>query len=123
MIAEEGDFLRPLVRAVIQEFLEAEMAEAVGAEKGERVEGRLSYRSGYYTRSLVTRVGKLELIRQPPDPGSQRTIFHGDLRGLPAQREGTGSGIDADVHPGGIDPEAQSGQRRALRPQFQSERD
>ena len=66
MIAEDGEFLRPMVRAVIQEFLEAEMAEAVGAEKGERVEGRLSYRSGYYTRSLVTRVGKLEL-RVPQD--------------------------------------------------------
>jgi putative transposase len=53
MIAEDGDFLRPMVRAVmvravIQEFLEAEMAEAVGAKKGERIEGRLSYRSGYY---------------------------------------------------------------------------
>ena len=54
-------------RAVIQQFLEAEMAKAVGAEKGERVEGRLDYRSGYYTRRLVTRVGKLEL----ESPGSQ----------------------------------------------------
>ena len=61
LIAEESDFLRPMVRTVIQEFLEAEMAEAIGAEKGERVEGRLSYRSGYYPRSLITRVGKLEL--------------------------------------------------------------
>jgi putative transposase len=51
MMAEDGEFLRPMVRAVIQEFLEAEMAEAVGAKKGERVEGRLSYRSGYYPRS------------------------------------------------------------------------
>ena len=66
MMAEDGDFLRPMVRTVIQEFLEAEMAEAVGAEKGERVEGRLSYRSGYYPRSLITRVGKLEL-RVPQD--------------------------------------------------------
>ena len=66
MMAEDGEFLRPMVRSVIQEFLEAEMAQAVGAEKGERVEGRLSYRSGYYTRSLVTRVGKLEL-RVPQD--------------------------------------------------------
>jgi transposase-like protein len=31
----------PLVRTVIHEYLEAEMAEAVGAEKGERVERRL----------------------------------------------------------------------------------
>ena len=34
MMAEDSDFLRPMVHAVIQEFLEAEMAEAVGAEKG-----------------------------------------------------------------------------------------
>ena len=47
LLEEESDFLRPMVRAVIQEFLEAEMAETVGAENGERVEGRLSYRSGY----------------------------------------------------------------------------
>jgi transposase-like protein len=66
MMAEDVDFLRPLVRSVIQEFLEAEMTEAIGAEKGERVEGRMSYRSGYYLRSLITRVGKLEL-RVPQD--------------------------------------------------------
>ena len=66
MMAEDVDFLRPLVRSVIQEFLEAEMSEAIGAEKGARVEGRLSYRSGYYPRSLITRVGKLEL-RVPQD--------------------------------------------------------
>jgi hypothetical protein len=66
MMAEDADFLRPLVRSVIQEFLEAEMAAAIGAEKGERVEGRLGYRSGYYARSLITRVGKLEL-RIPQD--------------------------------------------------------
>jgi putative transposase len=66
IIGQDGEFLRPIVHAVIQEFLEAEMAEAVGAEKGERTEGRLSYRSGYYPRSLITRVGKLEL-RVPQD--------------------------------------------------------
>src|SRR5262245_27062702 len=66
MVAEDGDFLRPIVRTVIEEFLEAEMTEAIGAEKGERVEGRVSYRSGYYARSLITRVGKLEL-RVPQD--------------------------------------------------------
>jgi transposase-like protein len=34
MIAEDGDFLRPTVRTVIEEFLQAAMAKAVGAEKG-----------------------------------------------------------------------------------------
>jgi transposase-like protein len=47
MMAEDSDFLRPIVKTVIQEFLEAEMAEAIGAEKGERIEGRFSYRSEF----------------------------------------------------------------------------
>ena len=42
------------------------MTDALGAEKGERSPGRLGYRSGYYSRGLVTRVGKLEL-RIPQD--------------------------------------------------------
>ena len=66
LMAEDGEFLRAMVRTVIQEFLEAEMSEAVGAQKGDRVEGRLGYRSGYYPRSLITRVGKLQL-RIPQD--------------------------------------------------------
>jgi transposase-like protein len=64
--AEKRDFLRPLVQAVVQELLEAEMTEALGAEKGERSAARLGYRSGYYDRTLVSRVGKLEL-RVPQD--------------------------------------------------------
>ena len=55
-----------LVRAVMQEMLEAEMTDALGAEKGERSAARLGYRSGYYSRTLITRVGKLEL-RVPQD--------------------------------------------------------
>jgi len=66
VMAEQGDFLRPLVQEVVQQVLEAEMDEAVGAEKGERTPSRQGYRSGYYGRTLVTRVGKLEL-RVPQD--------------------------------------------------------
>jgi transposase-like protein len=66
LLAEDRDFLRPLVQAVVQELLEAEMTEALGAEKGERSAARLGYRSGYYDRTLVSRVGKLEL-RVPQD--------------------------------------------------------
>ena len=60
------DYLRPLVGLLVQEVLEAEMNEALGAQKGERTEGRMGYRSGYYVRNLVTRVGRLEL-RVPQD--------------------------------------------------------
>jgi putative transposase len=66
VLAEQGDFLRPLVQEVVQQVLEAEMDEALGAEKGERTPSRQGYRSGYYGRTLVTRVGKLEL-RVPQD--------------------------------------------------------
>ena len=66
LLAEDRDFLRPLVQAVVQELLEAEMTEALGAEKGARTPERLGYRSGYYGRTLISRVGKLEL-RVPQD--------------------------------------------------------
>jgi putative transposase len=66
LMAGQEDFLRPLIQEVIQQVLEAEMDEALGAGKSERTPGRLGYRSGYYGRTLVTRVGKLEL-RVPQD--------------------------------------------------------
>lgn len=66
LMSEQEDFLRPLIREILQEVLETEMEETVGAEKGERTPNRRGYRSGYYGRTLVTRVGKLEL-RVPQD--------------------------------------------------------
>jgi len=57
----QEDFLRPLVKELIQETLEGEMREALQAAKSERTGARLGYRSGYRPRTLVTRVGKLEL--------------------------------------------------------------
>src|SRR6476660_7251289 len=42
------------------------MDETLGAEKGERTGNRRGYRSGHYSRTLITRVGKLEL-RVPQD--------------------------------------------------------
>src|SRR2546421_2188283 len=66
LLAADEEFLRALVRTALQEVLEAEMTEALGAEKGERATGRMDYRSGYYGRTLITRIGKLEL-RVPQD--------------------------------------------------------
>src|SRR5215217_1156706 len=66
LLAANPDGLRAIVRAGMQEVLEAEMTDALGAGKGERTPARLGYRAGYYSRTLVTRVGKLEL-RVPQD--------------------------------------------------------
>jgi putative transposase len=65
-LVKEGDYLRTVVEEVVQQILEAEMDEALGAEKGERSANRRGYRSGHYPRTLMTRVGKLEL-RVPQD--------------------------------------------------------
>lgn len=66
LLGRDRDGLREIVRDVMQAMLEAEMDETLGAGKSERTEARLGYRSGYYSRTLITRVGKLEL-RVPQD--------------------------------------------------------
>ncbi len=66
LLERDEDVLRSAVERLVHAALEAEMTEAVGAAKSERTERRLGYRSGYCERSLVTRVGTLEL-RVPQD--------------------------------------------------------
>lgn len=61
-----GEALRQVVQGVVQEILEAEMDETLQAGWHERSPARLGYRSGYYGRKLVTRLGTLEL-RVPQD--------------------------------------------------------
>ena len=70
LAGNDREFLRELIRTTLQEVLEAEMTEALAAAKSERTSGRNGYRSGYYGRSLITRVGKLEL-RIPQDRTGQ----------------------------------------------------
>jgi putative transposase len=54
LVAEDRDLLKALVKEALEEVLQAEMTECVGAEPG------------YYDRGLITRVGKIEL-RVPRD--------------------------------------------------------
>ena len=77
VLAEDTDWLRDLVQQVVQEVLEAEMDEALQAGKGERTASRLGYRAGYYGRTLVTRVGKLELRVPQGRKGRFSTEFFG----------------------------------------------
>tara|TARA_R110001592_G_scaffold57554_1_gene174898 strand:+ start:156 stop:1376 length:1221 start_codon:yes stop_codon:yes gene_type:complete len=65
-LLEGDDAIRALLEKTVQEVLEAEMDEALGAGRGERTTDRRGYRSGHYRRRLVTRVGTLEL-RVPQD--------------------------------------------------------
>jgi transposase-like protein len=60
------DWLRGLLEWLLQELLEVEFAEFLGAEPYERSEARRGYRNGYRERGLITRVGRLTL-RVPRD--------------------------------------------------------
>lgn len=70
ILDQDKDSVREMVREALQEMLEAEMEQTLGAGRYERGEERRGYRAGYYTRSLVTRVGKIEL-RVPQDRQGQ----------------------------------------------------
>ena len=69
-VAGDRDLIKALMKEALQEVLEGEMTEFLGASSGERTEARSGYRAGYYGRSLVTRIGKLEL-RVPRDRGGE----------------------------------------------------
>jgi Transposase, Mutator family len=115
LLAEDRDFLRPLVEAVLQELLEAEMTEALGAEKGERTPLRLGHRSGYYGRTLVTRVGKLEL-RVPQDRHGR---FSTELFERYQRSEKALVAALAEMYvQGGVDAEGQGDHRGAVRSQL-----
>jgi putative transposase len=55
------DGLARLVESVLNQILEAQVSEALGAERHERSEQRQGYRNGYRARTLFTRVGPVTL--------------------------------------------------------------
>ncbi|TML11289.1 MAG: IS256 family transposase, partial [Actinobacteria bacterium] len=62
LLEGEGlDFLRESLSWVVQQLMEAEVSELIGAERGERTPERLTHRNGYRSRSWSTRAGELEL--------------------------------------------------------------
>jgi putative transposase len=56
------DFLRELVERTVQQVLEAELTNFLGAGTYERNGERRGWRNGYKPRTLKTRVGELELM-------------------------------------------------------------
>ena len=66
----QKDFLVPVVQQTMQAMLELEMEECLQAARYERSAARTGYRSGYYRRRLVTRVGPI-VLRVPQDRSGQ----------------------------------------------------
>ena len=78
LVAEDCDWMKSLIKAAVQEVLEAEMTELLGAAPHE---GRQGDRAGYDERGLVTRVGKLELPVPRDRHGQfQTALFERDQR-------------------------------------------
>jgi putative transposase len=62
VLLDDAGFLAEVVQRVLQELLEAEMTEHVGAAPYERAAGRKGHRNGHKPRTLRTRVGTLNLL-------------------------------------------------------------
>jgi putative transposase len=62
VLLDDAGFLAEVVQRVLQELLEAEMTEHVGAAPYERAAGREGHRNGHKPRALRTRVGTLNLL-------------------------------------------------------------
>ena len=60
-LVDDPNFLRELVEAALNRFLDAEISEHLQAGPYERSEARAGYRNGYRQRQLKTRVGTLTL--------------------------------------------------------------
>jgi putative transposase len=62
ILLDDPTFLKEIVERVLQELLEAEMSEHIGAAPYERTGRRTGRRNGYKPRALRTRVGTLNLL-------------------------------------------------------------
>jgi transposase-like protein len=61
-LLDEPSFLKEVLERVLQELLEAEMTQHIGAAPYERAENRTGHRNGHKPRMLRTRVGTLNLL-------------------------------------------------------------
>lgn len=70
------DGLAKLVESVLNQVLEAQLAETLGADRHERSDERQGYRNGYRARTLYTRVGPVTLqVPQTRDGSFSTEIF------------------------------------------------
>ena len=75
-LLSKNDGLSELLSSVLNQVLEAQMTEHLGAERHEQQKERTGYRNGYRTRTLYTRVGPLQLrVPQTRDGSFCTEIF------------------------------------------------
>ena len=60
-VESHGDWLRAMISAMVQEFMEAEVSAQIGAGYRQRNTDRSTHRNGYRDRRWTTRVGDIDL--------------------------------------------------------------
>ena len=67
---------KKLIESILNQILETQITEYIGAESYERNKNRKTYRNGYRTRKIRTRVGSLNLlVPQTRDGKFSTSIF------------------------------------------------
>lgn len=75
-LLQRPEGLRDLLQSILNQILEQQMLDHLGASRYERCEERTGYRNGYRDRTLVTRVGQLTLrVPQTRDGSFCQDIF------------------------------------------------
>ena len=112
LLEEDGlDFLRESLTWVVQQLMEAEVSELVGAARGERApEERLTHRNGYRARTWATRAGEIELAIPKIRRGSYFPSF---LEPRRRSRAGAGERGAGGLRRRRLDPEGRPGGRVA----------
>src|SRR5206468_4803516 len=95
LLEDHADVVRESVRWVVQQLMESEVSELVGAELGERrPDDRATHRNGYRARRWDTRAGEIELQIPKLRQGS---YFPGFLQPRRRSEQGAGGGRAAGV--------------------------
>jgi hypothetical protein len=108
--AGEGvDLIRDAVQLVLQELIEVEAAEQIGAARYERADSRVVDRNSARPRLLTTQAGDVELRIPKLRKGS---FFPSILEPRRADRSGVVRGGDGGLRAGGVDPRRRRPGRR-----------
>ena len=73
ILLDDPDFLHEIVERVLQELLEAEMTEHIGAAPHQRTNTRKGHRNGYKPQDASYEGGHSEPTRTP---GPRRDLLH-----------------------------------------------